>query len=276
MTAVVVRGEPLCEDCATKLRLGSRNLGSSSELPAIGASRASQSGDEDDGTLAVLTSPAGLTKEAARIAELVEDVRYGQHSVALHATMVEQLEQALNRRAVAASRQQAIVQAKIDHVLAKHAALDADAERARALAHRVGEEDFTDDPDAWRSAMLLKSQVDAVEAALEQAEDELTVATGGEAKIKMDSAETEIAKLVAAAFSGKATRLQLSTPEDEALKSSVERQESHPRSNGWRRWNRSRSQSLEDEAKPQIGIRQASERLHDIAIHLQPHCHRWL
>ena len=63
--------------------------------------------------------------------------------------------------------------------------------------------------------MLLMSQLEAVEVAIGQAEDELEVACGGEAKVRMDKVETEMAKIVAAAFSGKSTRVQLTPPKDQ-------------------------------------------------------------
>lgn len=170
MTAVAVRGEVLCEDCATKLSIARRTRDVQnaltvqcsdhrlplrgvrpSALPTLGRESRSANKSEDgvrDGTLAALTSPAGLAKEAATVAELAEDVRYGQHSVALHAALVEQLEHDFNRRLVATSRLRAAVQSEIDSVLVENALLDADLKQARTLTHHVGEENLTGDPDA--------------------------------------------------------------------------------------------------------------------------------
>jgi hypothetical protein len=169
MTAVAVRGEVLCEDCATKLSIARRTRDAppaqcsdhrlpllrqtarAAALPTLGHESCSATNTEDgvrDGTLAALTSPADLAKEAARVAALAEDVRYGQHSVALQAALVERLEQDFNRRLVATSRLRAAVQSEIDSVLVENALLDADAKQARTLAQQVGEEDLTDEPDA--------------------------------------------------------------------------------------------------------------------------------
>jgi hypothetical protein len=122
MTEIAVRGEVLCEECATALSLASRTAGAGPSLslllPAIGAKSGAAAdaqggggGGDDNGTLAALTSAAGLAKEEARVAALADEVRHGQAAVAVHAALVDLLEAALARRSVAASRQRAAVNA---------------------------------------------------------------------------------------------------------------------------------------------------------------------
>lgn len=76
--------------------------------------------------------------------------------------------------------------------------------------------------------MLLMSKLEAVEVAIGQTEDELEVASGGEAKVRMDKAETEMAKIVVAAFGGKSSLVQLSPPKDHSSGSPAVQQTAGP------------------------------------------------
>ena len=202
---VVVQGEVLCEECSDSLGLASRSAAATggAQLPE----------NDGGGTLSALTSDAGLAKEQVRVDALADEVRYGQAGAVFGFALLEQLESGLERRLLAAQRQCASVQAEIDMVLVKHAALGAEVDAAQDLARHVGE-DAVIDPDAWQRAMLMQEELGSLGEAVEQVEDDLTVMQGGEVKLKLDKHEKVMLSGIALAFAGKSSRVALTTPPD--------------------------------------------------------------